>query len=208
MKRMGFLSCLPSLIVLASGCGGAAESDLFVPGGDGAGPGAQTGAPGATKTPTNGKATASACSPAIATDCAVGEYCKVSACAAAGGTCTKRPAVATALTPICGCDGVTYWNESVAASFGVNTKQDGACPATIAKKCNDTSLDCPDQRFCNRQVESALACTQPSGVCWGIPQPCPTGGGRQRRCGAGTACATTCESIKSEKAFYSDNLCN
>src|SRR5690348_2485411 len=53
--------------------------------------------------------------------CATGYYCDAVGCGA--GTCAALPGVnmvGNAGMPVCGCDGVTYWNSDVAAYDGAS----------------------------------------------------------------------------------------
>jgi hypothetical protein len=66
--------------------------------------------------------------------CSPGLYCKepLGQCrtiADGMGTCTRRPQGCGAIyAPVCGCDGMTYPNDCVAASAGRSVASTGACP--------------------------------------------------------------------------------
>ncbi len=147
----------------------------------------------------------------IPSDCASDEYCKVTNCANdASGTCTKKPSTATPVTfaPVCGCDDVSYWNDSIAAGYGANIKAgSGACPNQTARKCSAV-LGCPGQAKCNYDQGAELGCNgiNLQGICWGILKPCPeVNKGGSRPCtstGGANDCKGFCDAIEDQKPFY------
>jgi hypothetical protein len=150
------------------------------------------------------------CRPSVPADCGLNQYCKVTGCAAAGGTCTVKPIPAPGPALVCGCDNVTYWNESVAAhDFGVNITSSGKqCPSNTAAPCNNGK--CDGKRSCNLGVSGGNQCgANNTGTCWGLPAICPLGGGQYSQCGgSGSAdCDSPCASIRMEQPFYFDNRC-
>lgn len=145
-------------------------------------------------------------------DCADGEYCKVANCAAAGGTCTKKPVNDPMPAVVCGCDGVTYWNLELAANFGVSVKGQGVCPGGTAKACSQIT-DCPAKRFCNYHTTAngaGVCAIQTTGTCWGLPEQCPNDPTpTSRPCGASiNTCKSFCEAVKAEQSWVEDVDCN
>jgi hypothetical protein len=139
----------------------------------------------------------------------IGQYCKVVGCAAAGGTCTTRPVnQPPAFVPQCGCDNVTYWNETIAGVYGANVKAPGTCPTNTAATCKPgvAAAKCATNRSCNVDTTQ---CGVPlvSGYCWGLPTVCP-GEATQRACGGGIGfsgpCLSYCEAVRNEKVFSKD----
>jgi hypothetical protein len=113
---------------------------------------------------------------------------------------------------VCGCDGVTYWNEAIAARFGVSVAQSGTCTASFALSCNDLGKACPDKRFCNKQTTAngvGICAVFTEGTCWGLPDSCPNlTGGKARPCGSSTdQCKTYCEAVKDEQPWFPDQDC-
>lgn len=73
----------------------------------------------------------SAC--ALSSDCAAGEYCQFAAgaCGDDGnqGSCTalSGEACAEGGTPVCSCDGISFFNECFATAAGQSIRGDGEC---------------------------------------------------------------------------------
>jgi hypothetical protein len=112
--------------------------------------------------------------------------------------------------PVCGCDGVTYWNATVAASHGMPLQATGVCQPE--KTCGGiANLKCPMGASCNRHVADALACgaSDSAGTCWAAPAACTTmvGFGPQTRACGSPSCAGECDLIKTEQPWYDDNTC-
>jgi hypothetical protein len=140
----------------------------------------------------------------------VNQYCKVTNCATTGGTCTQKPLAIPTAKLVCGCDNVTYWNESVAArDFNMNITASGVqCPPATALPCNNGK--CDGKRSCNLGVSGANQCdSNPAGTCWGLPTVCGVGGGQFSQCGGGGGadCFNPCKSIRDESPFYFDGRC-
>jgi len=69
--------------------------------------------------------------------CPDGEFCQydVGSCGAEGtyGTCTsirEAGVCAQLYAPVCGCDGITYYNSCESESAGVSIASEGECPET------------------------------------------------------------------------------
>jgi len=140
------------------------------------------------------------------------QYCKVTNCAVAGGTCTTKPVAGDGAKAVCGCNKVTYWNESLAAHDGVNvTSAAGACPKLTGVPCNTINVSCPSGLFCDLRVGggSALCSANLSGTCWRLPANCPATAGQLSGCGgsANADCFNSCEVIRDETPAYSDVRC-
>ena len=169
--------------------------------------GSATGGTGGSATGGTGGGGGQACTWGT-TKCPTGQYCESSTCGA--GTCVAIPKETNGKTPVCGCDGVTYWNVTVAANNQASVKGSGACSAG-GKTCGGLAgLPCPTGTFCNYGVNSAVMCgvSDLGGTCWGLPQQCPTlgFGPNTRACKAAT-CTGECTLIKTGKTWYVDNTC-
>jgi len=140
--------------------------------------------------------------------CPSGQYCAAPGCGA--GTCVPIPAETDEKAPVCGCDGVTYWNAKVAGHASMSVDSSGVCTSG-AKKCGGLpGTLCPTNTFCNYAASSSAACkaSDQGGTCWGVPATCPQIliGPQTRACNA-TTCTSECELIKSGKVWYSDSSC-
>ncbi len=216
---------LIALAALASfGCGsdpdpiaadGGADASLDAKPGDAK---ADVGADGAVKDGGGGDAIADAgvvdasdaaapCNGSTTGQCGPGFYCKATACGL--GTCAPAPAETSTKTPICGCDGVTYWNETVAQNHGVSTQTTGEC--NPGKTCGGlANLKCPLGANCNFKQSSSGGCaiSDPTGTCWGLPAQCPqiVIGPQTRQCNQ-QKCTEACALIKAGATWYDDNGC-
>lgn len=142
-------------------------------------------------------------------ECENDEYCAASDATCTKGVCVQVPLGETNdLSPVCGCNGITYWNPSTAARAGVATKGTGAC-TTGAKSCGGIAgLPCPAPTFCNYEASDVVACNVSdfAGVCWGMPPFCPLPGLGSRVCGTGK-CTRPCEAIRAQERYYRDVSC-
>lgn len=141
--------------------------------------------------------------------CPVGEYCDAPGCNA--GFCKPIGNIVDGMkNPVCGCDGVSYWNDTVAAQSGMSVKAAGQC--SPSKSCGGiANAQCANGQFCNFKVDNAMSCAiaDLSGECWGMPKVCPAivGIGPQtRECNA-DSCTDECDLIKSGKGWYDDPSC-
>jgi hypothetical protein len=197
----------------AASAGGAAAS-----GGTGAGAGGGTatgGTGGAGGGATGGTGGGAACVWNGEEDtCGPGSYCDAVGCGA--GTCVPVADIGDEQpdkAPVCGCDGATYWNASVAASHGTPVSSAGECPAP--EFCGGFgNLPCPatlaGRLSCNYGGNDASVCliSDQGGACWGMPAKCPSIviGATTRACGA-ASCDDECELIKQGVTFYPDLSC-
>jgi hypothetical protein len=129
------------------------------------------------------------------------------------GECKPRPKTCTANeAPVCGCDGVNYWNDCLRELVGTASSVSGECltPATCGGL---VTRDCPVGRaLCAHLLATQLQCgvADGFGTCWVIPEQCPqiVVGSSHRACSSGTdRCLSKCEAIKAEKDYFTDSTC-
>jgi hypothetical protein len=206
------LDALDTSIRLDTSPGLDAISD--VPASDGGGPDGIVGGDATTDGPVEKTCTVSATT-GEASGCALDEYCDAPTCAS--GVCRRRPISLPDFNPICGCDGVTYWNDHFAGSRGRSTRLgSGACGggSSLTKVCGGfASRSCPNpdmQCVSSGTDPSTCTTTDLGGLCWSIPTTASclsaTGSKKERVCGSGV-CTTRCDAIKSSSVFYDDSTC-
>lgn len=136
--------------------------------------------------------------------CASGEYCDAPNCTR--GTCRpKLPAAQQLITrdPVCGCDGITYWNSSVANSLGMAISDAGVCVG--ARGCGARGgITCPSYAICNREYQEQSWCSfaDLSGLCWAMPSNCPTSVSAPYAANCSGTCANQCAIASLGEAWY------
>lgn len=141
--------------------------------------------------------------------CGPGKYCSTTTNDCTKGVCV---AVGTLESPIqnavCGCDGVTYWNNSVAAKRGMSVRKDGACTGNDARVCGGVAgTSCKGGTKCNLRVDSYGACAADvAGTCWATPSSCPLVGTPAKVCGK-NSCQFECGLINNEEPWFYAKSC-
>lgn len=221
------LACMMVLIGGASACsspsttfgdvgaGGASSASGSAAGGMAGSGGSSSSAMGGSGPGAGGAGGAgSACQLSDANTCGDGFYCNAPDCQT--GTCEPTPKNDDeARAPVCGCDGVNYWNANTAAAHGTPVAATGECaqPTTCAPS---DAMPCPSTRhFCAQLVASQANCAldpnNAPGECWGMPEACPPVVSTPwRPCNNTTTlepCAGECEAIKAKRKHYQDVTC-
>ncbi|MGZ3447955.1 MAG: hypothetical protein ACXVEF_00060 [Polyangiales bacterium] len=141
-------------------------------------------------------------------DCAVGTFCFKVGCTVKG-TCGPLPSGISNYGPVCGCDGVTYWNSFHAATFSVGVHNDGPCTGPDRKTCSAPG-ECPE--FTNSECvfslgdKASCSVAAPIGTCWRTPtgKICPVGKSGPPVSTCDGTCKTECDAIKLKAKFYVD----
>ncbi|MFT3838445.1 MAG: hypothetical protein QM723_15815 [Myxococcaceae bacterium] len=140
-------------------------------------------------------------------DCQEHEFCSKKACGDLQGTCNVRDCPGNdQYQPVCGCNGVTYWNDCLRRLDGANLRADEQCEA--AKSCNN-AIDCSPGPFAACARVSQLSCpsTGATGTCWAVPPHCPQGQSTSVQVCSSNACTDLCGAIKSQEPALVKTSC-
>lgn len=154
------------------------------------------------------------------TECPTRSFCARSKCGDVAGACAARPVVCEeAAAPVCGCNGITYWNDCLRRAAGVTAMMPGECTRS-AVTCGGPGVPgpggpppaptggCPADTVCARLLPPPPLSPPPPdacppdapGTCWALPAVCPPSAGPDRwvACGPPGAnpCKTTCNAIR------------
>ena len=149
-------------------------------------------------------------------NCADDEYCQKASCGASKGVCALRgPGCGAEQLPVCGCDGVTYFNDCLRKQRGVNLAHQGYCDRGPTRCGGRGGEACPSGAFCARVLRAPrpdMACESDApGVCWVLPTSCDAepraGGDRFQRCNQPPECIDLCSAIRSEEPVLAANRC-
>jgi hypothetical protein len=149
------------------------------------------------------------------TDCLDGMFCEKASCDAVNGLCESRPTVCAAQeAPVCGCDGISYFNDCLRRASGIASSTQGEC-GRRAQLCGGFGGEgCPGDAYCSRIDASSRACDpggpSPPGKCWILPAVCASSGLSGDRFIACAqvdplappgewGCVNACEAIRSEQ---------
>lgn len=152
-------------------------------------------------------------------DCSLGWACDKSGCDLPMGKCVPWPPICLPdPSPVCGCDGVTYWNDCLRLQADVTLAGPDQCRAT-ACTC-EVGADCNvPYASCSHLLAPGEMCGRGQGNCWVLPPACDPDADRKmwRECkppdsGITTAkCVNTCDAIASEHPYaelHRGDTCN
>src|SRR5262245_15632118 len=115
-----------------------------------------------------------ACGGAAGDTCDADEFCQreIGACdASAEGVCAPLPpSCPTDVSPVCGCDGVTYDNACLADAAGVAVEHVGACEGGGGACGGEAGGTCEPDQFC--KLESGVSAAEATGTGHDLPTAC------------------------------------
>ena len=147
----------------------------------------------------------------VAGDCAEGSFCDKKDCDDRQGVCEPHPALCgNEEHVVCGCDGVTYFNDCLRRAAGVAPLREGDCSGE-ARTC-DANNPCPGGATCAVLLGFDVgSCSSTAhGTCWAVPSTCPEPHSTDRwsACDAnGMSCANTCVAIQTGKTYFRAMRC-
>jgi hypothetical protein len=145
-------------------------------------------------------------------DCGSGRYCKKHGCEDQAGECEPYPThCGDEEQVVCGCDGVTYFNECLRRAAGIAEAHDGDC-TTDAVICGGKSkVPCAGSAVCATLLGfGGGSCDDANGICYVLPATCPAPSHSDRwdECEpVGRKCLDTCQAIRSGKSFFRASRC-
>jgi hypothetical protein len=152
------------------------------------------------------------------TGCATGSFCLKTACSDTTGTCELLPPTCDQQPedPVCGCDGITYYNDCLRQSAGIAASTPDACRSDNFWPCtSDGALACPDPttQMCAVLIPNGDKGPCPQGfpgTCWVVPEVCPAtpeGTDRWDTCDQSEHCVDTCTAIRSGTPSRRSSMC-
>jgi hypothetical protein len=110
-------------------------------------------------------------------DCGPTDLCARHDCDAAAGHCEPLPLSCGAEEGnVCGCDGVSYWNDCLRKQAGTTASTPGRCDKNARKCGGPMHQECPIEGASCAQLQGPPGpCLDPlaPGVCWLLPAACP-----------------------------------
>jgi hypothetical protein len=154
--------------------------------------------------------------------CSAKELCARATCGDVAGSCELAPLLCDEdARPVCGCDGITYWNDCLRRAAGVTSMIPGECGYN-ARKCGrgghgpapGSDMGCSDGTYCARLLPNDgppdFCSDDAPGTCWALPAVCPEHGGPDRWLACGTAkgaCTSSCDAIRSGAVYKRAKAC-
>lgn len=144
------------------------------------------------------------------TDCPSGTFCERAACGDVAGTCQLLPPTcASDEKSVCGCDGITYFNDCLRRLNGVTSSSPGMCMLQNAVTCGGPQqTPCPSDTYCWRFFGGKTCPPDVLGSCWVVPDVCPAPGPyRFDLCGGGAECRGLCDAVKGGGVYHKAGPC-
>jgi hypothetical protein len=136
-----------------------------------------------------------------------GWLCEKKGCDATMGVCIPWPVFCPPYpAPVCGCDGVTYWNDCIRLQSHARLASFDQCRDT-ARPC-EVGADCGvPYASCSHLLPLGEMCGHGEGACWLLPPKCDSNADSKmwRECrppdGVPLGCLSTCDAIASEHTY-------
>jgi len=157
-------------------------------------------------------------------DCDSSSYCERAACGDPTGVCQVLPPFCdNTQALVCGCDGVTFWNDCLRRSRGETSSIIGPCMSGAAECGGPMRKQCDiPGAHCAKLLRGDAPCDGPPdtipGHCWVLPSKCPPPDPMEdkwEQCGMPDAggppppmdCRGSCDAIRSSAAFKPSPTC-
>jgi len=147
-------------------------------------------------------------------DCPSGtSYCDKPSCGSPSGTCVLFPVEGcNEEQPVCGCDGLTYFDHCLRQAAGIAAETPGPCPGLT---CGGPSkVACPADTFCAQLGGMGPGHCSPvaEGNCWVLPAQCPPpsqGSNLWDSCppAPGQHCLDTCSALRAGGSYGRAIMC-
>jgi hypothetical protein len=140
-------------------------------------------------------------------ECGPEAFCSKSGCGELTGRCVLRPLQCPSnFEPVCGCDGVSFWNDCLRQRDGTPGSS-AMCEVPFASCDSVLGPGCPVvDAVCSKIEPGQEQCDGGSpagGVCWVLPDECPADVRPiWQACGSsGPACSDLCHAIASQQPY-------
>jgi hypothetical protein len=152
-------------------------------------------------------------------DCPAGLYCEKPSCDAPSGVCEPFPIeCGDDEQPVCGCDGITYFDDCLRTQNGIAASTAGSCHLEGASTCaGSMNALCPDGTVCALLLGTNSSCASfPEGSCWVLPARCPSPDAsadtwdpcQAGQMGQGQHCLDTCTAIRMGGVYKRASMCH
>jgi hypothetical protein len=203
-RCVALIGPLAAAAVALAGCG-----DAFTLTGGTGGAGATT-ASVAVSSSSSSSATTSTSTGAMGCNTSQGcpdkQFCVKAGCGdSSDGVCLPVAANHTTFEPVCGCDGVTYWNSILISTTQVAAQKKGKCAladAPITKTCNPAK-GCDGGEHCAYERTKCASTLALLGTCWTVPAKCDGTTANELACDnfQNGNCDSLCTLISGDKPF-------